>query len=250
MPSTITESILQGEQTQYLVRVTNPLAGININGLIHSESIDYSTSSNWGVSPIATGIDKAASLFGAGLISGVHTILETLKGYESSEPLSLSIPMTIIPNRLGMGDYRDIELMLSKLTQSPIPSQAESVKDYFQRSYLYDYEAYFDALKKIDSINSIQRGLFFLDDKLLSLKMGTHFETPSVFYIKSVDRNLSSLVTEENTPLFMNVTIHLESYRILSAEEISRFHNPSLFTSLFFNNNREQGLSESINAID
>ena len=200
-----------------------------------SNSASYSEGfSNAGVKMVADAFNKVTkNAFEKGtdaLSSG--TLNSTVSTYGSSGASGFSISCNIIPGQLGMKyDLKDIVKNITALTQPNIYSK--SATGSTGKLSVFGYTPNITATASATSLTSnlysvkdkarLLADPYAFDGKLIHVKIGDWFEA-SGLYCTSAGITNSTILDENGMPLYIKVEFSFQSYRVLSAEEISKMY--------------------------
>ena len=198
-----------------------PLVGGSINGFLDSETFDITTSATWGTSNLTGGwkdfvkgassslVGKIPALgkMGQDFISNTKTVNNTINLYESPGDITISFSINIIGGINNTSkSYKDLELMINKLTQPDLQGNAEAILPY---TY------------KLSDLEGLATGNYStMDSRMGSISIGNWF-TANLLKFDTMGRSYSTTLNTEGKPLFMKLDVTASPYRALSAEEVT-----------------------------
>lgn len=135
-----------------------------------------------------------------------NTIAGTVMLYEGSSTISIPVDMTIFPGFGINPSYKELDLMMNKLTQPKLYA------DNILGSNLYDSPELWETVLTLD-YNA-------LTGKLPMVSIGEWFHAKDV-YITNLAKNSSSILDEDGVPAYISVSFNVQPYRQLTAEELN-----------------------------
>jgi hypothetical protein len=217
--SSIIESITQNTKLfeNYGVVITcqgcNGMDGTLIG--IQKEALSFSGSMTPGESALAGGASGILN----GMISAIpgvgemakdaadlQTMGTTVKTYSTGSGYDeLNINMIYIPNYLGNGSFKDAQSFITKMTLPKTPTGPDLITPY--EGYYYSKTGFFE---------NFASGSY--DGQFLNVNIGKQYSGGG-FYCMSSSTSYSYEVDENGSPLYMNISLTLNHYRGLFADE-------------------------------
>lgn len=143
-------------------------------------------------------------------------IITTLSTYSGTDKLRLTIPLLFVATR----ESDNILESIKQLTLATYPKQFKG--GLISAPNNYALTAYSTRLNQ-------QRGLGIADVPSaggISLSIGYWFKSKQVFLIKNFTSKISKATMESGFPLYAEVSVELESYRVLFADEVIQMISP------------------------
>jgi len=155
---------------------------------------------------VGNAIAGVAQKIGNEFLNGA-TIAESINLYQNGEGrFNLSVDMICVPGMFGFGGYQELENFATKAT---LPKNVGGFSAPYSQ-YLYS------PMKRLEPAPN-------LDGDLFSLNIVNKIIVPGGLYVRNVTRNYSQDVDERGIPIYCQVTVELEYYRQLFADEFAGF---------------------------
>lgn len=204
----------------YMVHVVHDGCG-SLSGILNTSPLSFDSSASYDANPINAAISEggaalvqqgaqaiggsAAGAAAGALMDASITHSSTVKTFRGAGGGEFSVAFKVIPNKFGMGGYASIEQTIKKLTQPKIVGNQLN-------SNLYTTSDAAAAIKDGGKVTA-------LDGKLIKVSIGHWFETPSILYASSINRNYSQFMGSDGKPLYMDLSISFVPYRALLSED-------------------------------
>jgi len=215
--------------SDYLTIIYSPANNHYISGIIDDESIPLSGSANLGTSTLNTLVKVASgsivsSIFGKRFTNTIssfmgmgklQTVAETMIGYEEPSRLNIPLKIKIFPHTHGNGSVSEIIEACLYFTQHRKDNVVGRIA-----SNLYSMETLFKRAKE-QVMNGNLADFDPLMNQLVSFSVGEIINTDGIFFVENIVPEIVTEVDDNNTPLYVSVSINLTSYRIVTAEEIA-----------------------------
>lgn len=163
-------------------------------------------------SALGTLLDRGSkSGMGTAAVSKFQTVGSSIQIYDGPADISIQVNMHMIEGIHQPGTYKEMELLLAKLTQPNFKSTTDLFKPYF-----YDD----NTISIMTDLFNSNLGYEKLDAKMFRLTIGSWLEAHPL-KVNSINRTYSNYKNHKGRPLFCKLALDVSPYRALNAEELA-----------------------------